>query len=569
MKKLLSAVAVVAVAAGSYWATQQNSSSSANAVLDYVPADTVVFSAQFEPFPIKDYIDSLPEAHKQSPQGLQDLMQNEQDPRSQFFFELVSQYFAAMKDGQTFIDTFGFPKDLSAYVYALGAIPVMKLDIEHPDKLWALLDSIEAKTGFTHQIRASAGAEYRAYTLTNESETEQIDLVFAIEKQMLTVTFATSFTDPTLLETALGVRPAADPLSQSPLIKDIFNDHGFLKDGISYINHKELVKAITTQDGNRLAKQLSELFSAINEDPFVEFRSQTCRDELDGIANNWPKTVMGYRQLNIDSQQSDISVSTVIESKNQLIMSALNQIRGFLPAYTQDHIGIFSLGLGVDVNQFVPAMTKVWGELLTPSYQCQPLREMQAEMEAQNPAMLGMFSGFANGVKGIALSVSDYQLDNDTQEFAVKNLDAIMSLSAEDPASLFNMIKPFAPMLANVNLPQDGSAIELNSLLPFPAYLDVKVYMALKGKHLVIYSGDQSKRFADKIADEALTSNGLLTMSSDYNKMFTPVMQLLEMSGEPVPEELSSLKDYNMKVKMDLDVNQQGIVIDSSVQTYK
>ena len=35
------------------------------------------------------------------------------------------------------------------------------------------------------------------------------------------------------------------------------------------------------------------------------------------------------------------------------------------------------------------------------------------------------------------------------------------------------------------------------------------------------------------------------------------------MTGEPVPEELQALKDYNMRVQMSFDVNKQGLVFGS------
>ncbi|WP_028764179.1 hypothetical protein [Shewanella colwelliana] len=571
MKKALVAAAVIAIGAGAYWATQNGTEQQpGHAALAYVPADTPVFSAQFTPFPLKDYIDSIPDAQKQYPQELQALMQDENEPRAKFFFGLFNRYMQGMKDGQTFVTTFGLPEDLTSYFYTLGALPVLKLDIANPEVFWALLDSIEAESGLNHEMRKLAQVDYRAYPLTESGEEEQIDLVFAIDNGMLTITLATSFSDPALLETALGIKPVTNPISESGIIEDIFAKHGFLKDGVSYINHQELVKAITTQDGNQLAKQLTHLFTMVNDDPFVELRSEVCNRELNGIAANWPRTVMGYTEFAVKDKQTTMGFSTVIESNNQVIMGALSQIRGFLPAYTQDvKASVFSMGLGVDVNQFVPAISKVWDDLLTPQYECAPLQQMQAQMQGQSPAMLGMFTGMANGVKGLSMSLMDYELSDATQQIELKGLDAIVTLSADDPATLFNMVKPFAPELANVQLPSDGSAIDLSAALGLPPTLGVSAKMAVKGNHLAVYSGEKSQAIAEALTAEPLTSNGLVTMSADYGKMFKPMMTLMEMSGEPVPPEFESLKDYNMKLKVDMDVNAQGIVIDSWVQTHQ
>ena len=55
MKKIVIAAAIIAAGAGGYWYTQNGagSSASANPLLDYVPADTPLFSGQLTPFPLK------------------------------------------------------------------------------------------------------------------------------------------------------------------------------------------------------------------------------------------------------------------------------------------------------------------------------------------------------------------------------------------------------------------------------------------------------------------------------------------------------------------------------------
>jgi len=72
---------------------------------------------------------------------------------------------------------------------------------------------------------------------------------------------------------------------------------------------------------------------------------------------------------------------------------------------------------------------------------------------------------------------------------------------------------------------------------------------------------------ANKLASEKLSANGMYSLSADYGKMFTPVITLLEMSGEPIPEEVQMLKDYNMRIQMSFDVNKQGIVLGSVVNS--
>ncbi|MFT5789184.1 MAG: hypothetical protein ACI8SJ_001299, partial [Shewanella sp.] len=471
MNKMLVAAAVVAVGAGGYWYSQQDAEvlASDNAVMAYIPADTPIFSGQLQPFPIKSYINSLSAAYRQSGANSLGEWEAEDDPRAQFFLSLTKSYLAAMEDGDTFITTFGLAENIRSYFYTLGVLPVLKIEVANADAIWTLLDKAEAESGLKHVPAQLKGVNYRSYPLTDAAEKEQINLIVAVDDSMLTLTFDTSFSESALLETALAVTAVERSIVDAKIIEDIIAKHGFTNEGISYINHQEIVKALTSTDGNQLARQLTKLLAMTEEDPFAELRSPTCSQELSAIAANWPRTVAGYDQMDITSTESSLSYRVVFESKNQIMLDAYQQMRGYIPAYVQDiNNSVATLGLGIDISQMVPSLQAIWDDMLTPEYQCGPLQEMQAQMSQQSPAMLGMFTGMANGVKGVGLSVIDYKINDDVDSPEIESLDAVMTLSADNPAMLFNMVKPFAPELANIQLPTDGSAIILNDVLPMP-----------------------------------------------------------------------------------------------------
>ncbi|MCL1049604.1 hypothetical protein L2755_08235 [Shewanella abyssi] len=570
MNKMLVAAAVVAVGAGGYWYSQQEVevSASDNDVMAYIPADTPIFSAQLQPFPIKSYINSLSDAYKQSGANSLGEWEDEDEPRAQFFLSLMKSYLAAMKDGDTFVSTFGLADNVRSYFYTLGAMPVLKLEVTNADAIWALLDKAEIDSGLKHVPAQLKGVNYRSYRLTDTNEDEHINLVVAVYDSILTLTLDTSFSEPALLETALAVTPVEHSIVDAKIIEDIIAKHGFTNEGISYINHQEIVKAFTSTDGNQLARQMTKLFEMAEEDPFVELRSPVCNQELSAIAANWPRTVAGYDKMDITSTESSLSYRVVFESKNQIMLDAYQQMRGYIPAYVQDiDNSVATLGLGIDINQMVPSLQAIWDEMLTPEYQCAPLQEMQAQMSQQSPAMLGMVTGMANGVKGVGLSVIDYKINDDVDSPEIESLDAVMTLSAENPAMLFNMVKPFAPELANIQLPTDGSAIVLNDVLPMPPEMKVTAKLAVKGNHLVLFFGDKGEAVANTLSSEPIASNGLLAMSADYMKMFAPLLKFIELTGEPVPEEFKAMKDYDMRVKVELDVDDKGIIIDSTVNS--
>ncbi|WOT05799.1 hypothetical protein [Shewanella youngdeokensis] len=566
MNKMLVAAAFFAAGAGGYWYLQQGTEtvSVSHAVMDYIPADTPLFYGQLQPFPIKPYINSLSDAYKQSAVNSQRQAEETDEPLVQFIISLTDAYLAAMKDGDTFTQTFGLADNIRSYFYTLGVMPVFKLEVANADAIWALLDKAEADSNFTHVASQYEGVNYRSYPLMDASEDEQINLVLAVHEGILTLTLTSSFSDPALLATALAITPVEESLVDAKIIDDIISQHGFTDDGISYINHQEIVTALTSTDGNQLARQLSKLFAMAEQDPFAELRSPTCQQELSAIAANWPRTVAGYDHVDISNAASSLSYRVVFESKNHVMLDAYQQLRGFIPSYVQDiDNSVFNFGLGIDVAQMAPALQTVWDDMLTPEYQCGPLQVIQQQIGSQNPLMLGMLTSMAQGVKGVGVSVIDYEINDDIDAPEIKSLDALFSLSADDPAMLFNMLKPLIPELASIQLPTDGTAVVLNDVLPIASQMKLTAKLAVKGQHLVLYYGDKGEVAVNALGAEALSRNGLIAMSVDYLKIFAPLFTFIELTGEPIPEELEAMKDYNMRVKLAVDVNNKGIEIDS------
>ncbi|MFT5234932.1 MAG: hypothetical protein ACI90A_000294 [Shewanella sp.] len=561
------ATAVIAAGATAYWVSQDmEESGESNAILAFVPADTPVFSGQLTPFPIKAYINSISQNYQNYPDDMFVELEESDDVRAKFMLNLTQTYMESLESGDKFVSTFGLPEQMRSYFYTLGLLPVVKLEVEKPEVVWAVLDKAEQDSGFTHEKKSIKGQEYRAYRLTDEDESETISLLLSISNGILTVTLDSSFIQRDTLETALGLAPVANSLADSGILQDIMKAHGFNGDGIGYINHQELVTAITTKDGNQLARQLTALAELEGEDPFAIIRSNECHTELSAIAANWPRTVLGASNVSISDTQSHIEFATIVESKNQVILDALSSMRGFIPEYVRNsNDSVFSMGLGIDASQLVPALTSIWDDMLTPQYQCVVLQEVQQEVSGQSPAMLGMFTGMANGVQGVAASLIDYKFSDDQDNPALENVDAIISLSTQNPSALFNMVKSFVPDLSDIQLKDNGEEIDLTYLLELPPELGIRPKMAIKGEHLVLYTGKVGEEQANKLADEALSNNGIYSLAVDYGKMMTPIIAFSEMTGEPLPEELLMMEDYNMQVKMGIDVNSTGIILNSIV----
>ena len=568
MKKVFIITAIVAASAGAYFFSQQQTDNSHYNVLDYVPADTPIFTAQLEPFPLKEYIASSPKLVNPMEQDYFAELQAEDAPKLKFFANLVNSYQLGLLDAELLVKTFGLADELRAYAYTLGLMPVLKIEIENPQAIWDLLDKNELETGFKHTQGTLKSINYRAYRLTEENDSAQIDLIVAIDKGLLTITLNSSLNSETLLATALGLTKVKHSLAESGKIEEIIKKYQFDKSSIGFINHVELIKGITSTDGNQLARQIVTIEKNTGEeDTFSELRSAECAADLSSIAANWPSTVFGYNQVDINIDQSTIHFSAIIESKNNAILQALSALRGYIPEYTADiEHNVFSVALGLDINQLAGSLTDIWSDLQTPIYRCAPLAELQATIteSGKSITMLSMGTAMANGVQGVSLALLDYTISRKEGRPSLDKLDAILTLSADDPQMLFNSMKIFTPELQQIQL-NNGESVNLNEIFPIPEELNINPKLTIKGKHLIIYNGDKGKQTAEAMASEVLTKNGLYSINLDFKKMFTPIATAAELAGENVPQELRFLIDYDARMKMSFDINQNGLIFDSYI----
>jgi len=94
----------------------------------------------------------------------------------------------------------------------------------------------------------------------------------------------------------------------------------------------------------------------------------------------------------------------------------------------------------------------------------------------------------------------------------IKSIDALISITSNNPQGLITMANGLNPEMPPITMPADGSAIDF----PFPLPIAAQVKLAIKGKHLVAFTGARATALADALAAAAPTPNGLFALSMDY-----------------------------------------------------
>jgi len=579
VKKLLIPIAVVAVAGAAYFYQQQQPQERQEAqqpaynVLNYVPADTAIFTGQLTPFPIKDYIASIPSFDYQKEILLSELLKKE-SPAINFAQNILNTYHSALKNPDILSTSFGLADEIRAYFYTIGLLPVFKAEIANPQVLWDFLDKNEKETGFTHTQGKLNEQIYRLYRLTDDNvdADKTINLIIAENNGILTVTLMTAGFSEQLLSTALGLTKPDKPISDTSIISDIAKQHNLPQSNIGFINHIEIIKGLTTTDGNLIAKQITELMKADNNNLLTGIQNEVCQQEFNSIAQNWPRTVFGYTQMDITKEETTMSMSTIVESKNKVILDSLQALRGYVPSYVQGYENkIASIGIAFNISNLSNSLTNIFTDLVTPSYQCLPLYVVQQEVAkgSQPLGMVGMFANMATGIQGISATMFDYQIkrsDTDIKKVDNFSFDALVAVHAESPKTTFDTLKMMVPDLSQLSLTVDGPSVSLKSMIPFPPEFKGDPQVAIRGNHFVIYNGEIAKKEAENLSNEKLSANGLYRMAFDLSKMVSPIANEIEKE-EDLPPEVKNLLNYGVRVDTNADINAEGIRFDVTFNT--
>lgn len=461
--------------------------------------------------------------------------------------------------------------EVRAYAYTIGLLPVIKVEMANPQTFWDLLDKNEKETGFSHTEGKLKDQAYRSYLLTDKDEKVKVELVIAHVNGLLTITLKSDALTDQAFAMALDQQKPEKSLASAGTIEEIAKQHKLSDSSIGFINHVEIVKGLTTTDGNLIAKQLTNIIKEEEgNNPLQSIQSAVCEQEFNSIAQNWPRTAFGYTQLDIQKEEATIGFSAIVESKNKVILDSLSALRGFVPDYVKGYDDkIASFAYGFDISKLSSSLANIFADLSKPAYQCAPLQRMQQEIGqgSQQLAMVGMGANMASGLKGFSAALYDYDVTNvSTPTPKLNSLDALFAIHADSPKALFDSLKMMAPIPA-LDLTVDGPAVSLKSVLPLPPELNIDPKIAIKGNHFVIYNGEEATKAADKLSSEKLSANGMYQVAFDLPKLISPILSEIEKSSDILPPEVQNIKDYDMRMEATLDVTNQGIRVDSTVNS--
>lgn len=570
MRKTLIAVAIIAAGAAAFYKFGMKPGSAALGALEYVPADTVLFSGQLEPIDLVTYIKASGFSMTQTQQMFEELKTNlasAETPEAKFAAHIINANVEALKNPESAATHFGLKPQMRSLAYMVGVAPVVKMEVADEAAFFKVLDDAEKASGFSHTAQQLNELKYRQYHFVLEGI--EFDLLVSVNAGWGTYAVTNSKLAPENLAIILGAQKPEQSLASTNYLDTISKKYQLNQGMIGFFSFEQLAKVLTSKDGNRLAKDLNALFGAemdANQD-LAAWRTPACATDIAAIAKSWPGV---YFDGSYAVAAADITMNSkvVIPTENKDTIAALAAMRGFIPtAVSGNNSAMMHWGMGFDVGQLASSAGKLWNTFTQTKYTCEPLVKMQEGASANNPLAALAMTGMANGVQGLSVTLNSFEMDTTTGQ--PKTLDALVTVSATNARAVIESLKAMVPDLASIPLPKDGEAQDLSVMLPPEAMPGLKPMLQLNNSHVAISVGDKAKAQADAVMKESTSKNGLMSMGVDYKAFFGTVLAAMPVESPEQQKEFEMLQQIDMKLNMNMDVNDSGLVFSTKMQMPK
>ncbi len=528
---VLVVLAAVAFALATGVFTLGSSDNDLDELLTFVPADSpIVMVGQTKADYAKLSSKTLKNMNPNDIKPLLELLDaNEEGSGARLLSWLVNDYVqtAAEHGQQGLIDRYGVEPTGAYGFYVTGVAPVVRFSLSSAEPLKAVLAEAAQETGVTAEESTLGSATLYAWSLNDEEPA--IELGLALDESSLTLSLLNSNDTQEAQMLRFARQPQVEPLAGSERLKQLRTDYADADQFMGYVDFQQIATALLMPAQNSTGRELRAWFPEFEQN-FAQDMTDACRTDYVALSSHMPRLTMGSDGYAINGNEMSQDLSFIWHVDNESVVTSLEKLQGHVPGYArtvEDKLVAYALGL--NVSQLVPVLSDFWTQFTTAEFQCEQLQAMQQQAQSYNPAMLAMGTAMVDSVRGAGIALFDIEPSNATP--AGVDGSVLVSISSENPAGLASMVRSFVPGMSGLNIPADGSAVEI----PDPMGLGGN-FAAIKGKHLVVYRGAAAQTAADKLAGESLEANGLSALALNMREpmeLFNTMEPVMQNIGNP------------------------------------
>ena len=413
-------------------------------ILKHIPSDSPFVMVSPEPMPraFTDWIgQAIGPAMEIVQQKMTELRAETDDP--------VGRAILAEFDGKLNREGFeglGFTLEPRFALYAIGTSLAIRVEVADGAKVAALFDRLEQNSGQSMPQANHSGVSYRQWI------EDDVAIVVAVIGNELVAGVMHQNAKNLVLPVLFGKNAPEQSFADTAVFNKYRDKYKLLNYSFGYIDSMSIVRMITGK-----ASALTQEIMAASEVELPEF-SAPCQVEFTQLAQTVPRLVFGYQDLNTDLMRALLAVELRPDLANDL--AGLQTPVLDLAALSEGK-PMFAFGMNADVGKMITWAKGKVAEMASSPYRCEffddindAVAEMQREMDSPVPP-------FISGLKGAAVSVSDFQMSG-----FMPTGSGYLTMAMDDVMGTLDVLKGEIPQLGMINIAADGKPVSVPIGMP-------------------------------------------------------------------------------------------------------
>lgn len=477
-------------------------------------------------------------------------------------FEVLEALFAEFEGRDTAdkMRELGIEPVTRSVIYGIGILPALRLEIADAGKLNAMLDRVEARAGFDAARGELNGQAYRRIDLG------QVDLILSVtERHAIAGLLPDSLFDRDL-PLLLGQEQPQEALADSGAIEDLIERHGFTGYGEGYIRLDDLVTILLGKGQGRNA----EVMRALGAQSLPV--SAGCMQMTEQLVAAMPRMVVGVAA----ADERHLAARAIWESSAP-VAAQLQKLASPVPGLGAAYGGLLAFGFGIDLPQLRNAIDALLREVIATGSSCEWVDPagLQAVMPQLNLALGPMTAG----IRGFNLQLEDLAMDPHTLQ--PTRVRAGLLAAVDDPRGIFALGAMFNPALASVQIPSDGSFVDLPRGLGLDGQTP-PMKVAIRDRALLLLAGAESVDLANPLLTAVAASPprlfavdyGVYQLVQRFGDMMDSAAVQLDSQGErDMAEELrEQMQGFRLqaetfdRLRLSVHASAEGLVMDQVME---
>lgn len=458
------------------------------------------------------------------------------------------------------LESLGLPVDGQDLVYGLGLLPVMRVEISDQQKVRDFISRVEQRSGMKAPLTEQGGYSYRRFDL------KEVAGIMAVTDNYLIAALLPAKLELEYLPMVLGDKKPEQNLADAGSFQQMLSDNGFTGYGEGYIDLARIVEIVLGESKGVNAT----VWNALETDGIKQ--SPACTTLVKELTNSVPRLLIGTTELT----GQRIGIRSIFET-SPAVSAHLQKLAAPVPGLGGANDAMISFGFGMNLPELRTAITSAIQAVQEQGKGCEWVKqdELTKSLQATNAMLNPMFAG----IKGGYFKLNDLDLDEATMQ--PKMVDAQLMLATDDPRGIFGMVGMVSPQLAQLQLPNDGTAVQLPLEGVVPMQNVPPVYIAAKEKLLSLSIGERAEQsVTDAFNGKLATPAPILDISMDVGKYYTALGSIMENmtnqlntgdeeAAEALRQQFAGMKEmgkYYERMSFQFIGTDKGLVIDQVIE---